>query len=50
MEVPKKAVVTFPHFLRNSVVPLLKYLYGKQKKYLILEEAGFYVKLLRNRT
>ncbi|OAE31127.1 hypothetical protein AXG93_150s1170 [Marchantia polymorpha subsp. ruderalis] len=47
---PKKVVSTFPDFLRNSVVPLLKYLDAKREKYGVLEEAKYYVHLLRNRT
>lgn len=49
-EEPKKLVVTFLHFLQDNVVSLLKYLYGKRKKYVVSKEVGFYVKLMRNRT
>lgn len=47
---PKKVVSTFPDFLRNSVVPLLKYLDAKREKYGVLEEAKYYVHLLRKST
>ncbi|OAE22616.1 hypothetical protein AXG93_2272s1020 [Marchantia polymorpha subsp. ruderalis] len=46
---PKEVVVTFLNLLRDSVVPLLKYLDGKQEKYTVSEEAKFYVELLRNK-
>ncbi|OAE18860.1 hypothetical protein AXG93_4606s1020 [Marchantia polymorpha subsp. ruderalis] len=49
-EEPKEVLVAFVNFFRESVVPLLKYLDGKQEKYTVLEEAGFYVEMLRNRT
>ncbi|OAE21535.1 hypothetical protein AXG93_2085s1000 [Marchantia polymorpha subsp. ruderalis] len=45
-----KEISTFPYFLQNTVVPLLKYLDGKREKYAASEEAGFYVELLRNKT
>ncbi|OAE26670.1 hypothetical protein AXG93_641s1110 [Marchantia polymorpha subsp. ruderalis] len=34
----------------DSVVSLLKYLDGKRGKYVVLEEPGFYVPMIRNRT
>ncbi|OAE29584.1 hypothetical protein AXG93_4003s1050 [Marchantia polymorpha subsp. ruderalis] len=46
----KMLEVTFPDFLQDSVVPLLKYLDGKREKYVVSKEAGFYVQLVRNRT
>lgn len=46
----KTLVITFPEFLQDSVVPLLKYLDGKRGKYAITEEPGFYVPMIRNRT
>ncbi|OAE22965.1 hypothetical protein AXG93_1384s1010 [Marchantia polymorpha subsp. ruderalis] len=42
--------VTFPDFLQDSVVPLLKYLDGKRERYVVSKEPGFYVQLIRNRT
>ncbi|OAE31984.1 hypothetical protein AXG93_4421s1370 [Marchantia polymorpha subsp. ruderalis] len=48
-EESKELVVSFPDFLQDSVVPLLKYLDGKREKYAISKEVGFYVKMLRNR-
>ncbi|OAE32869.1 hypothetical protein AXG93_955s1070 [Marchantia polymorpha subsp. ruderalis] len=35
---PKELVVTFPDFLQDNVVPLLKYLNGKREKYTISKE------------
>lgn len=49
-EEPKKLVVSFLDFLQDSVVPSLKYLDGKRKKYVVAKKAGFYVQLVRNRT
>ncbi|OAE22964.1 hypothetical protein AXG93_1384s1000 [Marchantia polymorpha subsp. ruderalis] len=46
----KQLVVAFSDFMQDSIVPLLKYLDGKQKKYAILKESGFYVELIRSRT
>ncbi|OAE29583.1 hypothetical protein AXG93_4003s1040 [Marchantia polymorpha subsp. ruderalis] len=46
----KTLEVTFPEFLQDSVVPLLKYLDGKRKKYAVSQEPGFYVQMIRNRT
>ncbi|OAE30810.1 hypothetical protein AXG93_857s1120 [Marchantia polymorpha subsp. ruderalis] len=46
----KGVEVTFPDFLQDSVVPLLKYLDRKREKYDVSKEVGFYVELLRNRT
>ncbi|OAE19721.1 hypothetical protein AXG93_411s1270 [Marchantia polymorpha subsp. ruderalis] len=46
----KTLEVTFPDFLQDSVVPLLKYLDGKRVKYDVYKEVGFYVELIRNRT
>ncbi|OAE29760.1 hypothetical protein AXG93_810s1010 [Marchantia polymorpha subsp. ruderalis] len=46
----KTLEVTFPDFLQDSVVPLLKYLNRKRKKYAVSKEEGFYVQLVRNRT
>ncbi|OAE20983.1 hypothetical protein AXG93_267s1130 [Marchantia polymorpha subsp. ruderalis] len=42
--------VTFPDFLHDSVVPLLKYLDGKRERYALSKESEFYIKLIRNRT
>ncbi|OAE32793.1 hypothetical protein AXG93_374s1200 [Marchantia polymorpha subsp. ruderalis] len=49
-EEPKELVVSFPDFLHDSVVPLLKYLDGKREKYAVSKEVGFYVEMVRNRT
>lgn len=49
-EEPKELVVSFPDFLQDSVVPLLKYLDGKRENYDVFKEVGFYVKMIRNRT
>ncbi|OAE22287.1 hypothetical protein AXG93_2775s1000 [Marchantia polymorpha subsp. ruderalis] len=49
-EEPKELIVSFPDFLQDSVVPLLKYLYGKREKYAVSKEVGFYVEMIRNRT
>lgn len=46
----KKLVVTYPDFLQDSVVPLLKYLDGKREKYAVTKKVGFYVQLVRIRT
>lgn len=47
---PKELVVTFPDFLQDNVVPLLKYLNGKREKYTISKEVVFYVQLVINKT
>ncbi|OAE31763.1 hypothetical protein AXG93_4874s1280 [Marchantia polymorpha subsp. ruderalis] len=39
-EEPKELVVSFPNFLQDSVVPLLKYLDMKREKYDVSKEAG----------
>ncbi|OAE31108.1 hypothetical protein AXG93_1928s1010 [Marchantia polymorpha subsp. ruderalis] len=39
----KTLEVTFPDFLQDSVVPLLKYLERKREKYDVSKEVGFYV-------
>ncbi|OAE23169.1 hypothetical protein AXG93_1953s1290 [Marchantia polymorpha subsp. ruderalis] len=49
-EESKGVEVTFPDFLQDSVVPLLKYLDGKREKYVVSKEVGFYVELVRNMT
>ncbi|OAE27649.1 hypothetical protein AXG93_3337s1120 [Marchantia polymorpha subsp. ruderalis] len=49
-EEPKKLVVSFPEFLHDSVIPILKYLDGKRVKYVVSKEVGFYVEMMRNRT
>ncbi|OAE24085.1 hypothetical protein AXG93_1535s1010 [Marchantia polymorpha subsp. ruderalis] len=49
-EKPKVLVVSFPDFLQDSVVPLLKYLDGKREKYVVSKEVGFYVEMVRYRT
>ncbi|OAE31765.1 hypothetical protein AXG93_4874s1300 [Marchantia polymorpha subsp. ruderalis] len=49
-EESKGVDVTFPGFLQDSVVPILKYLDGKREKYVLSKEVGFYVELVRNRT
>ncbi|OAE26640.1 hypothetical protein AXG93_793s1000 [Marchantia polymorpha subsp. ruderalis] len=46
----KTLEITFPEFLQDSVVPLLKYLDGKRGKYAVSKEPGFYVQMIRNRT
>ncbi|OAE30475.1 hypothetical protein AXG93_942s1180 [Marchantia polymorpha subsp. ruderalis] len=46
----KTLEITFPEFLQDSVVPLLKYLDGKRGKYDVTEEPGFYVPMIRIRT
>ncbi|OAE20094.1 hypothetical protein AXG93_2611s1000 [Marchantia polymorpha subsp. ruderalis] len=46
----KTLEVTFPEFLQDSLVPLLKYLDGKRRKYAVSKEPGFYVQMIRNRT
>ncbi|OAE32233.1 hypothetical protein AXG93_4525s1140 [Marchantia polymorpha subsp. ruderalis] len=46
----KTLEVTFLEFLQDSVEPLLKYLDGKRKKYVVSKEPGFYVQMIRNRT
>ncbi|OAE24677.1 hypothetical protein AXG93_4040s1040 [Marchantia polymorpha subsp. ruderalis] len=46
----KPREVTFPEFLQDSMVPLLRYLDKKREKYAISQEVGFYVELIRNRT
>lgn len=48
-EESKELVVSFPNFLQDSVVPLLKYLDGKREKYVVLTKSGFYVQLVKNR-
>ncbi|OAE28747.1 hypothetical protein AXG93_1617s1320 [Marchantia polymorpha subsp. ruderalis] len=45
----KTLEVTFPEFLHDSVVPLLKSLDGKRGKYAVSKEPGFYVQMIRNR-
>ncbi|OAE33546.1 hypothetical protein AXG93_4032s1030 [Marchantia polymorpha subsp. ruderalis] len=47
---PKELIVAFPNFLQDNVVPLLKYLDGKQEKYAISKESGFYVEIIRIRS
>ncbi|OAE20210.1 hypothetical protein AXG93_1219s1100 [Marchantia polymorpha subsp. ruderalis] len=37
-EEPEELVVSFPDFLQDSVVPLLKYLDGKREKYVVSKE------------
>ncbi|OAE29337.1 hypothetical protein AXG93_3102s1640 [Marchantia polymorpha subsp. ruderalis] len=44
-EKSKGVDVTFPDFLQDSVVPLLKYLDGKKEKYVVSKEIVFYVEL-----
>ncbi|OAE33728.1 hypothetical protein AXG93_2884s1000 [Marchantia polymorpha subsp. ruderalis] len=46
----KTLEITFPEFLQDSVVPLLKYLDGKRGKYAVSKELGFYVQMIKNRT
>ncbi|OAE19782.1 hypothetical protein AXG93_2458s1030 [Marchantia polymorpha subsp. ruderalis] len=41
---------TIEHWTKDSVVPLLKYLDGKRRKYAVSKEPGFYVQMIRNRT
>lgn len=49
-EGPKVLEITFPNFLQDSVVPLLKYLDTKRKKYIVRKELEFYVELIKNMT
>ncbi|OAE31099.1 hypothetical protein AXG93_4031s1520 [Marchantia polymorpha subsp. ruderalis] len=46
----KPLEITFPNFLHDNVVPLLKYLDTKREKYIVRKEYGSYVELIRNRT
>ncbi|OAE35313.1 hypothetical protein AXG93_392s1620 [Marchantia polymorpha subsp. ruderalis] len=46
----KTLEITFPDFLQDSVVPLLKYLDTKREKYSVRKESLSYVELIRNRT
>lgn len=48
-EGPKALEIAFPDFLQYSVVPLLKYLDTKRKKYTVRRESESYVELIRNR-
>ncbi|OAE24638.1 hypothetical protein AXG93_4863s1010 [Marchantia polymorpha subsp. ruderalis] len=49
-EESKDLVVYFSDFLQDSMIPLLKYLYGKREKYVVSKEAGFYATIdLRDR-
>ncbi|OAE31752.1 hypothetical protein AXG93_4874s1150 [Marchantia polymorpha subsp. ruderalis] len=49
-EESKGVEITNSDFLQDSVVPLLKYLDRKKKKYAVSKEVGFYVEMMRNRT
>ncbi|OAE34454.1 hypothetical protein AXG93_2886s1170 [Marchantia polymorpha subsp. ruderalis] len=46
----KTLEITFPEFLQDSVVPLLKYLDGKRGEYAVTKEPRFYVPMIRNMT
>ncbi|OAE27655.1 hypothetical protein AXG93_3286s1020 [Marchantia polymorpha subsp. ruderalis] len=46
----KTLEITFPNFLHDSVVPLLKYLDTKREKYTVRKESGSYFELIRNMT
>lgn len=46
----KTLEITFPEFLHDSVVPLLKYLDWMRRKYAVLKEPRFYVQMIRNKT
>ncbi|OAE31832.1 hypothetical protein AXG93_685s1000 [Marchantia polymorpha subsp. ruderalis] len=49
-EGPKTLEIAFPDLLHDSVVPLLKYLDMKRKKYIVRRESGSYVELIKNMT